>query len=84
MATSNDHDSLLRLLVGLAIVLLLFPLVMLAFAFPMMGGWMMGGGYGPGYAMPLWGWFVMVIPLVLLLALGYLVYRSFPTREYRP
>ncbi|MGA9400468.1 SHOCT domain-containing protein [Haladaptatus sp.] len=75
MATSNDHDSLLRLLVGLIVVLLLLPLVMMAFAFPMMGGWMMGGRYGAGY-MPLWGWLVMLVPLVLLFALGYFVYRS--------
>ncbi len=75
MAESNDRDSLFRLLVGVAVVLLLFPLVMMAFAFPMMGGWMMDGRYA-GYAMPLWVWLIMLIPLVLLLALGYLVYRS--------
>ncbi|EFW93515.1 hypothetical protein ZOD2009_03852 [Haladaptatus paucihalophilus DX253] len=83
MTTANDGNSFLRLLVVIVIALLVFPMAMMLFAFPMMGGWMMGGQYGPGYgAMPVWGWLVMLVPLGLLVALGYLAYRVLRSGEH--
>ncbi len=73
MATTDHDSSLVRLVLVVLAVLLLFPAVMMAFAFPMMGGWMMGG-YGGG-AMA-WGWLLMLVPLGIVVVLGYLVYRA--------
>lgn len=74
MTTANRNDPWLRLAVALLAVVLLLPLLLMAFAFPMMGGWMMGPG--PGGAVSVWGWAVMLVPLLVLLGLGYVLYRT--------
>ena len=48
-------------------------------AFPLMRGWMMGPGYG-GQVTPIWRWIMMLVPLLILLGGGYLLYRAF-TRD---
>ena len=74
MTAANRNDSWLRLVVVLLAVVLLLPLVLMAFAFPMMGGWMMGPG--PGGAVSVWGVTMMLVPLLVLVGLGYVLYRA--------
>ena len=74
MTAANRNHSWLRLVVVLLAVVLLLPMVLMAFAFPMMGGWMMGPGAGG--AVSVWGWTMMLVPLLVLLGLGYVLYRA--------
>ncbi|WP_327051915.1 SHOCT domain-containing protein [Halomicrococcus gelatinilyticus] len=74
MTTTNRDDSWLRLIVVVLAIVLLAPMLMMVFAFPMMGGWMMGPGYG-GQA-PLWGWVMALVPLLVVVGLGYVLYRA--------
>ena len=77
MAENND---LVRLLVLIVAVVLLLPVLMMVFAWPMMGMW--GGGHMWNGGM--WNgtgasglWFVMwLVPLLILLGGGYLLYRA--------
>jgi putative membrane protein len=80
--TTTTGDWLLRLLVVAVLVLLLVPMLVMVFAFPLMGGWMMGGRYGVFGAMSVWGWLIMLLPLGLLVALGVLVYRILRDSEF--
>jgi putative membrane protein len=75
MTTANRTDSWLRFLVALLVVVLVVPMLLMAFAFPLMGGWMMG--VGPTGRVPVWGWGMMLVPLVIVLGLGYAFYRIF-------
>ena len=62
-------------------VILLVPILLMAFMMPMMG--MMGGGMWAGGASamsPLWGLGMMLLFLLVLLAIGYAIYRAV-TRE---
>ena len=83
--TARTDESLLRIGIVIVAVLLLFPLLMMS-VFPMMGmmGWwggagpgMMGwGGTGPGVGFsPLWGLGMMLLFLVVLVGIGYFLYR---------
>lgn len=76
--TARTGDSLLRIIIVVVAVLLLFPLLMMMGMSPMMGmmGWWWGGaGPGVGYS-PLWGLGMMIFFLIVLIAIGYLLYRS--------
>ncbi|MBZ6496845.1 SHOCT domain-containing protein [Natrinema longum] len=73
-------ESLIRTLVVVIAVILLLPVLMMALAMPMMGVW--GGGHmwrggmwgGTGAT---WMWLLMsIVPLLVLLGLGYLLYRA--------
>lgn len=77
MAENNDPVRLLLLIVA---IVLLLPVLMMVFAWPMMGMW--GGGHmwdggmwngtgGPGLWIVMW-----IVPLVILLGGGYLLYRA--------
>ncbi|GAA5049108.1 SHOCT domain-containing protein [Haladaptatus pallidirubidus] len=79
MATTDNNSSLTRIVLIVLVVLLAVPMLMMAFAFPMMGGWMTGGYAG---GVPVWGWFMMLIPLVVIVALGYLAYRELAGDEF--
>lgn len=76
MATT-ETDSVLRTVLIVIAVLLLFPMLMMVFAGPMMGmvGWW--GGVGPQVGIsPLWGIGMMLLFLLVLVGLGYLFFRS--------
>lgn len=77
MSSTRTTDELVRIAVLVVAVLLLAPLLMMAFMMPMvglMGGW--GGGVMDG-ASPLWGLGTMLVWLVVLVGVVYLVYRAF-------
>ena len=69
-------DGLLRIVLVVLAVVALAPMLMMAFAFPMMGTWggMMGRVGGAGVS-PLWGVVMMLVWSALVLGGGYLVFR---------
>ena len=78
MSSQHQGDSLLRIVLIVLAVIVLFPLLMMVSAMPMMGmmGWWWGGG-GPGMGVsPIWGIGMMLLFLVVLLGVGYFLYRG--------
>ncbi|WP_254767492.1 MULTISPECIES: SHOCT domain-containing protein [Natrialbaceae] len=77
MSTERTSDGLLRIVLIVLAVIVLFPLLMMVFAVPMMGmmGWWWGGGMAGGLS-PLWGIGMMLVWLVVLVGIGYLLYRG--------
>ncbi|WP_254533346.1 SHOCT domain-containing protein [Natrinema gelatinilyticum] len=77
MSTARTSDGLLRIVLIVLAVIVLFPLLMMVFAMPMMGmmGWWWGGGTAGGLS-PLWGIGMMLVWLVILVGIGYLLYRG--------
>ena len=77
MTTRRSNDGLIRIVVVILGVVVLFPLLMMVFAMPMMGmmGWWWGDGMAGGLS-PLWGLGMMLVWLVVLLGIGYLLYRG--------
>ena len=77
----TDQDgTLLRVLIIIVALVLLAPLFMMVFMMPMMGmmGWWTGGVPSTGAGMsPLWGIGMMLLFLLVLLGIGYLIYRAF-------
>jgi putative membrane protein len=78
MAAQRSNDGLLRIVAIVLGILILFPLLMMVFAMPMMGmmGWWWGDGMAGGLS-PMWGIGMMLVWLVVLLGIGYLLYRGF-------
>lgn len=76
MATTRGSDGLVRVVVVVLGVIVLFPLLMMVFAMPMMGmmGWWWDGGMMNGFS-PLWGVGMLLVWLVVLLAIGYVISR---------
>ncbi|QIO24875.1 SHOCT domain-containing protein [Haloarcula sp. JP-L23] len=77
MSTERTSDGLLRIVLIVLAVIVLFPLLMMVFAMPMMGmmGWWWGGGMAGGLS-PLWGIGMMLVWLIVLVGIGYLLYRG--------
>lgn len=77
MAVQRSNDGLLRIVAIVLGVIVLFPLLMMVFAMPMMGmmGWWWGDGMAGGLS-PMWGLGMMLVWLVVLLGIGYLLYRG--------
>lgn len=77
MASKQSNDGLLRVVVIVLGILVLFPLLMMVFAMPMMGtmGWWWSDGM-PGGLSPLWGLGMMLVWVIVLLGIGYLLYRG--------
>jgi putative membrane protein len=78
MSTETTSDGILRAVLIVIGVLILLPLLMMVFAMPMMGmmgWWWSGGGAATGFS-PLWGIGMMLVWLVVLLGIGYLIYRG--------
>ena len=77
MSTERTSDGLLRIVLIVLAVIVLFPMLMMVFAAPMMGmmGWWWGDGMAGGLS-PLWGLGMMLVWLVVLLGIGYLLYRG--------
>lgn len=76
MSDRRTTDDTLRIVLIVLAVIVLAPILTMAFAFPMMGMWggMMGGFGGTGVS-PLWSIGMMLLWLVILVGGGYLVSR---------
>lgn len=76
MSTERNADDWLRIVLIVLAVLVLFPLLMMVFAVPMMGmmGWGWAGGMAGGFS-PLWAVGMLVVWLAAILGIGYLLYR---------
>ena len=79
-ASRTEQRSWLRILIILAAIVLLAPLLMMAFMMPMMGmmGWWGVDGAAPGTGVSMVGGLGMLLfCLVILLGIGYVLYRLF-------
>jgi putative membrane protein len=80
MTTARSSDGLLRIIVIVIGGILLLPLLMMLFMMPMMGmmgWWWTGGGPSAGVGFsPMWGIGMMLLFLVVLLGIGYFLYRA--------
>lgn len=80
MGTSREERSWwLRVLLIVVALVLLAPLLMMLVMMPMMGmmGWWFGGAPGTEMGMsPVWGIGMMLFFLLVLLGVGYLLYRA--------
>lgn len=76
MSTEGASDGLLRIVLIILAVIILFPVLMMALAVPMIGmmGWW-GGGIVGGLS-PMWVLGVMLVWFVVLGGIGYLLYRG--------
>ena len=75
--------TLLRGILFVLAVLLLVPFLLMMFMMPMMG--MMGGMGGTGTAMsPVWGFGMMLLFLLVLVGIGYALYRAFTSEKIAP
>jgi putative membrane protein len=92
MSTHTTHDSLSRTVLVVLGVLVLFPVLMMTVAMPMMGmmggmgmmgdmGMMSGmdGGMAGGFSSA-WAIGMMLVWLVVLLGVGYFIYRGLAGR----
>lgn len=77
MAATRSDDGLLRIVLVVLAVVLLVPALMMLFAVPMMGmaGWWGGGMMGNGVS-PLWTVGLTLVWLVVLVGIGYFLYRG--------
>jgi putative membrane protein len=78
MATYQNSDSLLRIVLVVLAVIILAPILMMVLAFPLFGMWgggMMSGFDGSGVA-PMWGFAIPLVWLAILLGGGYILYRG--------
>ena len=74
MSNQRTTDDTVKLILIVLAVIVLGPMLMMVFAFPMMGMW--GGGMMGGLGVsPLWSIAMMLVWLVVLVGGGYLVYR---------
>lgn len=76
-----ENTELVRTQLLIVALVLLLPVLLMAFAWPMMGMWggghMWDGGMWNGAGSP-WVWFgAWLIPLLILFGGGYLLYRAF-------
>ena len=77
MSTPRTSGTILRTVVVVLAIVLLFPLLMMVFAVPMMGMMDWWGGTGPSVGLsPLWGIGMMVLFLIVLIGSGYFLYQS--------
>ena len=74
-----SNDSVIQVILIVIALILLLPVLMMAFAWPMMGMW--DGGHRWGWeGEPVSVWIMMLlwlVPLAVILAVGYLLYRGF-------
>lgn len=76
MSSRRTTDRTLQVVLVVLAVLLLGPMLMMVFMFPIMGMWggMMGGFDGVRMS-PLWSLVMMLVWLLVLVGGGYLAYR---------
>ncbi|QLG51057.1 SHOCT domain-containing protein [Natrinema halophilum] len=77
MSTERTTDGWPRLVLIVLAVIVLFPLVMLIVAIPMMGlmGWWWSGSMTGGLSL-IWAIGMLLVWLLVLLGIGYLLYRG--------
>ena len=84
MSTERNGDDLVRIVLIVLAVIVLAPVLMLLLAVPVFGMWGgMMGGFGGSTASPMWGIGMSLFWLVVLLGVGYLVYRALAGRDSR-
>ncbi|MFB6106747.1 MAG: hypothetical protein ABEJ70_07215 [Halobacteriaceae archaeon] len=81
MSDPRPSDGTLRTILVVLAVVLLAPMLLMVVAFPLLGmmgywGGMMGGYDGAHGLSPLGGLGAMLVPLVVLVGVGYLLYRG--------
>lgn len=78
MSSQHQGDSILRIVLIVLAVIVLFPLLMMVFAMPMMGmmGWWWGGSASGMGVSPIWGIGMMLLFLIVVLGVGYFLYRG--------
>ena len=78
-----SNDSVIQVILIVIALILLLPVLMMAFAWPMMGMWDGGHMWGwEGEPVSIWGMMLMwLVPLAVLLAVGYLLYRGIVRSE---
>lgn len=85
MPTQNTSwsSTLVRGILLVLAVILLVPLLLMMFMMPMMG--MMGGMWGTGTTMsPVWGIAMMLLLVVVIVGIGYALYRAFTSERIAP
>lgn len=78
MSSQRTNDRFVWVLLLVLAIVVVGPMLMMAFAFPVMGMW--GGtmgGFDQHQFSPLWSLGMLVVWLVVLLGGGYLLYRAF-------
>ena len=76
-------STLVRGILLVLAVLILMPLLLMMVMMPMMG--MMGGMWGTGMTMsPAWGFGMMLLFLLVLVGIGYALYRAFTSEKVGP
>ena len=77
MSSERNGDDLLRIVLIVLAVIVLAPILMMVLAVPMFGMWGgMMGGFGGGTVSPMWGIGMSLFWLLVLLGVGYLVYKG--------
>ena len=76
----STDDSLIKTILIVIAVIILLPFLLMMFAWPMMGMWSWGhmwnGGMWDGTGAT-WMWLLtLLVPLLVILGIGYLLYRS--------
>lgn len=80
MADPDSSDRMIRAIVLILAIVVLAPVLMMLFAVPMWGMTGMGGGSGwmmGGTVSPVWSIGMSLIWLIVLVAIGYVLYRGF-------
>ncbi|HKL27876.1 MAG TPA: SHOCT domain-containing protein [Natrialbaceae archaeon] len=80
MSQTSNSDSLLRIVIIIAVILVVGPFVLMLLAAPFMGGMMMLGLPGAG-GFAFFGVFLMLLFPLLLIAAGVVLYRQWNDRE---
>lgn len=81
MSTQNNSDSTINTILLVLAAIVIAPILMMVLAFPMFGMWggMMGGFGGSGVS-PMWGVGMFLVWLIVLVGIGYVIYRGVVSR----
>ena len=80
MSQTSNSDSLLRIVIIIAVILVVGPFVLMLLAAPFMGGMMMLGLPGAG-GFAFFGVFLMLLFPLLLIVAGVFLYRQWNDRD---
>lgn len=77
MSTKHNSDSTIKIVLLVLAAIVLTPVLMMALAVPMFGMWGgMRGGVGGSGVSPMWGFGMSLVWLIVLVGVGYVVYRG--------